>query len=498
MPRFEAFRQFQDIGISHLEEVCKGRGMFIVDMGLGKTPMASKVGADFKAWRWVVVCGENAIDVWTRNDPEDPGAVWIIEHFTGKKVEVHIMDDEVWNREFEWNRPTSPDMIQLYIVVYNTFSNDMGVGAIRKKGSKAKLRALQRIIWNKQGFDCLIVDEARRLRNKKSALFRACHQFLLAFDPTDKMLVLLLTGTPSSRGPQDLWTMFHLIARKKFRSYWNYINRWCDTIPNAWGGTEIVGPKASAMPEFRKLLSEHGIVIKETDPGIADQRPPLTRQLLPIKMDTDQSRLYKDFQKEMMSFAGDNLLYAQNSMVQFLRMRQILICPQILYPSLSPGQAIRDLTQNIRDEIVTRPTVIFTPFTAAFPFFRLYLKNTLQISDDEIIELEGGITHQQQAERIRRYRERQGIALVSIMYATAFSLEPATTCYFIGYHWDPNDNRQAEKRLHRLTTENPINAYYYTYKQTVDYGLCNVCNMKQEAIDMTIPDNLLNLVKETQ
>lgn len=482
---------FQDKVVEHLINVCKGRGLVIVDMGLGKTPIACKVGVTLLCRRWLIICGENAVNVWRGNDSVDPGAVWWIEYWTKMKVHVHIMDDTPWNRKVDWNKATPQEELHIYIVVYNTFARDMGVEAKTKK--KATHKPLERILMPKQAFDLVICDEATRMRNKKSALFRALRT--LATGMKFKYW-LPMTGTPSQRGPQDLWTMLNICDRRKFGSYWGLVDTFCDTIADPWGGVEILGPKKSAMPAFHSLLREHGVVIKETDPGIAEQRPPLTRQLRPIHLDRDQQKLYKEFKEDMMSLIGDKLLYAQNSMVQFLRMRQILICPQLLDPSLSPGQAIRDFVDSVESGEISLPVVIATPFTKVFPFFRNYIHEKLKVPKDDIIELESGISPQAQQERIQRYRRNKGICLLSILYAQAFSLEPATKGFMIGYDWDPNNNRQAEKRLHRLTTQNPINWYYYTYYQTVDYGMCKTLNIKQDAIDLTIPDNLLALEQE--
>lgn len=498
-------KPFQEDGFQHITTRVEhpGRAMVLVDMGLGKTPITCKAACHFNCKRILVICGDNAVDVWRRDGRQngDWGAVaWIHQWMTEKlglnwsgAVKVHLMDEEVWNREVEWATLTPDGEIHLYICVYNTFSNDMGIVAKPKKGKKPR-KPPPYICRPPQGFDMVVVDEARRMRNRNSALFRAVDQLS---HRTNFKYFMALTGTPTTKGPQDLWTMFKIIDRKKFSSYWTYVEYFCETAQDPWGGKEILGPRQRNMPEFHEVLKRHAIVIKEDDPGISEYRPPLTRQQLPIKMDEVQKKMYRDFYREMYVILKDGgISVAQNSMVQLLRLRQILICPQLIDPVSSPGQAIRDFAQNIEDGIFPRPSVIFTPFTSAFPWFRSYLTQKLDLSNDDIIQLESGIGADEQSRRIERWRKREGIALVSIMYALAFSLEPATKAFFIGYDYDPNNNAQAEKRLHRLTTLNPINIYYYTFRNTVDWHIINdILNPKQDYINVTMPSRLKQLME---
>lgn len=473
-------RPFQDAGAQKLIGLRKG--MVIVDMGLGKTPITSKVGAALGAKRWLISCPENAVEVW-RGD----GARWI-HQFSGIPVICHIMNYP-YERHLEWNKLTPPNEIHLYIVVHNTFAKDMGVRP--KKRGKKKLEVstpLQIQICPKQGFDICIIDEARRIRNRDSAVFRALQQLLLRFSTPH---IFPLTGTPSSRGPQDFWTMLNLLDRKRFSSYWGFVMKYCNCEKNYFGGLEILGPKQEMMGEFHALLQQYGLFIREDDPGIAEQRPPITRQPLEVEMLPDQEKAYRELRKDMLTYItqDDRLIIAQNVMVKMLRLRQMLVCPAMLSPSLGVGGAFTDYTNNIQDGTFPLPSVVFCPFTAAFPHFTNYLTSK-GFPQDRINILEGGIGESNLTKRIQSFRERSGIILCSIQYAQAFSLEPATKSFFIGQEYDPDQNRQAEKRLHRLTTMNPINSYYYQHHNTIEGRVLKILNDKQENVNITLPKQL--------
>lgn len=144
------------------------------------------------------------------------------------------------------------------------------------------------------------------------------------------------------------------------------------------------------------------------------------------------------------------------------------------------------------EEQIPLPIVIFTPYTQSFePFAKYILKaygSRKKNSIPNIITLQGGIGPSEQAQRLRTFRETPCIAIVSILYAQAFSLEPAHRSFFIGCDWDPDNNRQAEKRLLRMTTKQPVWAYYYTHPKTIYDRLLDILNFKQGVTNLTLSD----------
>lgn len=489
-----ALRPFQNSAANFVAQ--KLRAMLLMDMGLGKTPTSAKVASMAECRRILVVCPDNAMTVWAGKRGElakddFAGKDWI-ELFTGRRVFVHRMENEPWNRELEWNTPTDASEVHLYIVVFNTFANDMGVPQKVKKAARLKgkvQRVLERSLKPKQGFDAVIVDECRRIRNRDSAGYRALR---LLFNEYVIPIFIPMTGTLISKGPQDTWTVFNLIDKKRFSSYWTFVEHFCNLIDNPWGGKEIVGLKEDRIQEWHRLLSSYAYVVSEDDPEIQNQRPPITRQRLVVKMDTDQAKQFKELKKEMMIYLeqDDTLIVAQNSFVKLLRLRQLLVCPKLLAPSLSIGGAMTDFVKMIKEGDLQLPSVIFTPFVAAFEPMKAYLREK---ELPHVFTLSGGIHADERDRRIDAWRRAHGVMLCSILYAQAFSLEPATKAFFIGAEWDPNDNRQAEKRLHRLTTLNPINIWYYTYESDEDERLFDVLNFRQDAIDISLPKNLRQL-----
>ena len=476
MPEPDVLRPFQKEVVDFTFK--RKRAGLALDMGLGKSACALTVGARARLQRWLILCPDNAFSVWKTEAPR-----WVKNEWADANLVIKYIQGESWNRDLLWNEdlPLKPNDLLIYICTPDVFIRDWAE-TLKIPGKKRK----QFVLKPKKGYripDILIFDEAKKMRNKDSKTFQTLSRFLLYYNV---QWFLPMTGTPGHT-PKDFWTMLHCIDRKLFKSHYQFINTFHE-IHEGFFGAEILGPRN--LDRWHQVLGQYFSVVKEDDEGIAEQRPPITRQLLPINMDPDQAKLYSELLKDLMSYVeqDDNLIVVPNTFALCTRLRQALVCPRILSPSLGVGAAIRDFAQTVEPE---EHNVIFTPFTGAFPIFEAYLR---QEGFKHVYALRGGMGTPARDEVLHTYRTCGGTVICSTLYAQAFSLEPATKSFAIGYDWNPDNNRQAEKRLHRLTTQNPITSYYYTFRSTFDERLCDIVNVKQRHVNLTIPKNLRALL----
>lgn len=442
----------------YIKLVTQKRHLLLYEMGLGKTVVATKAAYDVEARIILILCPKNAIKTW-----ENHICQWFdgLDGVYGKTTDETETTFHIWRwrkkyqdsikRRALWRSYNGDAKVNIYI---STFA-----GFIRDRDHFC------------QPYDCIIVDEAKRIRSRKSKAFEA-------LKPLAKKATYLwmLTGTPG-RVPGNFWTMFHLLDPKSFSSYWQFVQAFMVIIKNQWGQMEEVGWKNKKQWDW--WLSQKATILTKADIG----HTPTVRGRLYVEMDPDQERLYREMESDMMMMTSDGIFLASTSMEQALRYRQLLVCPKILDPNASIGAAFADFTEAITEGDVDQHTVCFTPFTQAFDHFEAYLK---QHGIEHVFRLQGGLDPDEQERRILEWRRTKGVMLCSIMYAQSFSLEPAKACYFFGYEWDPEDNRQAEERLNRLTTTYQVNAYYYTYEGTYDEQQCEIVNFKQQQANLTL------------
>lgn len=455
---FELFK-FQQPGYDKLVRAKKR--LLLYRMGLGKTVVGVKAAYDIKAKSILVLTAKkNAIPTWVdhfnrwypgldaKSGEKTPVNLW----YWGKKHQDQGKRRALWRSRL--------DGVNIYITTIQGFLAD------------------REFFYSR--YDLIILDEAKRIRNRKSKAFEALKPLV-----KDSPYFWPMTGTPG-RLPGDFWTMFHLCDPKLFSSYWRFVQTFLWTQKDPYNGhTEILGWKN--LPAWELLLKQYADIRTKSDG--AEMKP--TKQLLPVEMDEHQTRIYGQLAGHMFAETteGGDYVFAQNSMVRTLKFRQLLVCPKILDPLIpSYGAALEDLIDTLKD---TDPhVVIFTPFTEAMP----YMQERLKQSDySNVFQLKGGVSPDELTQTIAEFRRTRGIMLCSILFAESFSLEPATECFFIGYDFDPENNDQALYRLQRLTTKVAISGYFYAYEGTYDQRLCEIVNLKQQLINQTIPKELFDV-----
>lgn len=428
--------------------------------GTGKTVIATKAMYDLERKCVLIICPSNAIHVWENHIKE-----WYegLDEQSGKDTYYSIQrvrwkHNDTQRRQQTFSRFNKTVNVNFYITTGGAFLRDYDV-------------------LSKHPYDCIIVDEARRLglTNHKSKLFQRLKPFVK--DMAKGGCFWPMTGTPGN-SPEYFWSIFNLFDHKTFSSYWRFIDTYCYSQMTTWG-REILGIKQSAKEGWNRLIATKCSRLTKADLG----HSPTQRSVLEVEMDESQERLYKQFQEEMYAVTSDgDIVLAQTAMSQTLRYRQILICPKILDPTASYGAAFADFIEQLQDD---PHVVLFTPFTSAIPHFVKGL-NSNGYKDVFVLSGEEGLTPDALDARLRAFRATKGICICSILYATAFTLEPAKACYFVGYDYDPDNNQQAEDRLNRLTTPHLVNAYYYTYSGTYDEVMCTHVNVKRMRMNETL------------
>ncbi len=437
----------------------KGRGIVYADMGTGKSLIAIRIYQELLGTDpLLIVATKRAFNTWRREFTKWGAAT---------RGEITFVMGQPHKRKLFWEVPS-----RIMVVTYETATNDFE--HIKHYISR---RHIQMVIF----------DEAQKARNRKTKAF------LLANKISQRVkYVLFLSGTLITRGPQDLWTFLHMCDKKRFPSYWRFVHAFCNIIEGHFG-KEIVGAKNTVA--LGKELSRCLIRIREKDPEVVKARPPLTRDVIPIDVSPIQARLQQEFIQDMYIKRKDGSIMASATAgVNIMRMRQLMVCPKLIDSALGVGSNI----EYILDVMTEDPhIVIFTPFRRAIDYMSIAITRTLG-TEYEPFKLMGGST----PDDIERVEEQFGHpdnthrpCICTIAFAESFELPSARQCYFNGFEWSQILNYQAEKRLHRLTTPHPVNAFYLVGEGTIEESVLNVLNRKQYNTNLTLQD-YINVLAE--
>jgi len=418
-------------------------------MGLGKTGQALLAREYFKPRTTLVIAGRNAQLVWKRQP-----ARW------GLNAPTRIRGTPEKRRQL-W----AGDLSYVTCTI-ETLRRDF---------------ALVPKVW-----DLIIVDEAHKLANRKAGNYKALKALRSRW-------MLLLTGSPFRKAIWNIWALLNILDPRTWSSYWSFINRFCHVQRGVFG-MEIIGIKD--MKGLRLALSNY--LIRRSKKQVRPDMPPKRRDYWDVELTSTQAKLYNKLVEDMIlevdSIDGASIIASPSIMVNQLRLRQLLVTPKLLDPSFEDGAAIDELVERLA-ETNDHHMVIFTPFKEAIPFIEARLRSE---GYNAIIKLHGGISLNQLEKRLAEFTSTQGIAICTIKFAESFDLVPATWAVFLGYEWVPDDNFQAEDRLHRGEITDPIDIWYIRHSGTVDEDQLKVLNERVKMVNDVFgrKDEYLKLLRD--
>lgn len=345
-------------------------------------------------------------------------------------------------------------------------------GSLHIKFVIATYRMARELFSRKSSWPAIVCDEIHRggLLNHKSATYKSVQSFR-------SRCMVLMTGTPIRQGPQDLFGPMHLLDPYAFPSYWPFVGKHCVVINDQFGKT------LERMPKDAKKLQAalKPYLIRRTKRQVAASLPPKTRHVVRIEPTKTQQKMIKQLVENMYLDTDDGILAVPTQMTLLLRLRQLLVAPQLL-GTQEDGAALTALVELMEDQFdVKRSIAIATPFRQAIP----YIVDALRKAGvTHIYQIHGQLTAKEMMAANAAYEADpvvEKVMVYTIKSGQSFSIPAATTLFMLGAEWSAIDNKQAEDRLHRLTQTNPVDIYYLLHKDTVDDLVMERLNDKQRA-----------------
>lgn len=456
--------------------VTEKRHLNYLDMGLGKSLTTSLSIMYTQAFPCMIVCTKAAMYVW-----EEELAKWFDEPaiiYVGKPKQ----------REQQWKHFV--DGGYRFIITNYALAAELGqrFGIVDGKKVKGSSKSGTTNVkpptpgthkWHVGG---LIADEIQLggLFNHKTKAYSVFKQLAKSIEH-----VYLLTGTPSRKGAIDYFGPLSLMDPDRFDSYWKYVNKHCVTIDTGFGKSIERNPKD--IIAFRAMLREYATILKKAD--VAKDLKGKIRQTIPVLMDDEQAKIYKELTEELMAITeGGELIITPSVLSLLVRQRQLLACPQEL--GLETRGAAIDAMLEMSEGLVNanEPFVIFTPFKKAVKWIASALQE--EYPGITVFEITGGLTAEEFGNQWKGFqnfsRRAPSVLICVIRSGSSFHATRASTAFFIGYEWDFNQNEQAEDRLNRIGQKDLVTCYYMMHKGTVDEEVAQRLNDKKYSADLVL------------
>lgn len=172
-------------------------------------------------------------------------------------------------------------------------------------------------------FDTVIIDESSSFKNHQAKRFKALKAVRSHIDR-----IVLLTGTPTSRGLMDLWAQVYLLdcGKRLGRNITAY--REAFFVPDKRNRTTIFSyaPKEGAEETIYNAISDICISMKAED---YLELPELVYNDIPVKLDTAAQKAYDRLERDTLLPVDDTVITAGSAAV--LRGKLLQLCNGAVY-----------------------------------------------------------------------------------------------------------------------------------------------------------------------
>lgn len=256
---------YQRAGVAWL--MAQPKAILADDMGLGKTVQTLIALDNLDAWPVLIVSPASAMRVW-----ESEFNKWL------PGLRPVVVEGSKSRRQRLLAEPSDA-----YIISY---SNVAAHSKLAYYGSKyAKKKDPNDQLLNRP-WGALILDEAHRIKNARAQRTRAC--WAIAETSARK---ILLTGTPISNHPGDLWALLRCLDKVAWPSWSRYLDTFLETRPAFRGqGLEVIGIDPPIEPVFRDLVDHH--LLRRTVEEYGEDLPDVVRQTYRVPLSKGQQDQY--------------------------------------------------------------------------------------------------------------------------------------------------------------------------------------------------------------
>jgi SNF2 family DNA or RNA helicase len=448
-------RDYQKEGVDFLCRV--GRCLLGDDMGLGKTPQTLIACEKSRAKRVLVVCKKSLCYHWRKQ-----AIIWWPDAFTivtDGKMEDRLKQVKAWPLDSMIH-----DSPQILVITP------------------------QFLIWEgateelvKKGFDVLVVDEAHNFTNRKGKM----RNQLLKISKASRRC-FLLTGTPVQNQISELWSLANLLFPKKYTSFWNFVDDtkggFAHVGRDRWGHYTV--SREASRPDALKEEMKPWFLRREKED--VQTLPDKVYQILPIKMEGEQDRIYREMESEWISKVGENpeeYLIAGICLTQITFLKQITVSP-FLVGGACPSAKLEAMVDLI--ESTDQKVVVMSQFAEAIKLVDSML------SDSKIPHtgFTGSLTDAE--ERFRRCEEFNADPNIKVFTTTikaggeGIDLTGGSLFIFLDKHWNPAVNEQAVSRLHRYGQKRKVTVIEMQAEDSVEQWIDELLDEKIDVRDQVI------------
>lgn len=356
--------------------------------------------------------------------------------------------------------------------------NSKGESVIKQKKSTKKSvieKCLKKSPLFLNNFDCVIIDEAQKLSNNKSTRYKVIDDFLKRAKPN---YVFLLSGTPLTNKPINLFYILKLIDAPISKDYFYYVNRYCDakTFKLKTGKEITVANGASNLDELREKIKHLYIrrLLTEMNDMVDKNIIVKTYDLSKEQMATYE-KLWSEYVEAQQECGNDDS-------EQYRQLVEGMLVRQFLAKEMT--QHTIDLVDNMLEE--DGKIIIACTFTEELNLLKKHFKEKCVIYD-------GKMSTKQKDKAEQEFNNNPNIKIFIgnlIAAGVGLNLVAANKMIFNSFSWVAAENKQMEDRIYRLTQKKDVTCVYQLFNDSISLHMYNTVMNKQHMADKIIKSEL--------
>ncbi len=337
--------------------------------------------------------------------------------------------------------------------------------------------ALGRVEWAG-----LVFDEAHYLKNHTSARSRLARQLAdrAGVQSERAPAVYLLTGTPLTNRPRDLFVLLQLVGHSLGRSFLGFAKRYCAAEKNEYGW-QTRG--ASNIEELTVQL--HGVMLRRSKDQVL-ALPPKLRTWLPVQVPKGTG--VGDMRKVVDLLVGEADL-APESTIDRRRLRG-----RLLHAVTRARQKLAEVKVDATIELVTG-AVEQGEKVIVFSCFEEPMERLARAFGASAVVLTGKTPADRRQALVDRFQNDDTVRVFLaniIAGGIGTNLTAATQVVFNDLDWVPANHWQAEDRAYRIGQTRTVNVTYMVAADTIDDFVQGVLDKKAALVSAVVDGKSLS------
>ncbi|KAG9393679.1 SNF2 family N-terminal domain [Carpediemonas membranifera] len=460
-PQGLQLRDYQLTGLNFLAAAWhQRRGVILADeMGLGKTIQCSAILGYLHTMchspgPFLVVVPLSTIAAWQKELKTWAPFFNVITFIGDAKSREVCIENEFKTMVYVHSRREKATVpkFQVMLTTYEQSSNNEEI-----------LRAFQ---WRG-----LVVDEAHRLKNNESVLYRSLQRF-----KTDWRC--LVTGTPLQNSVKELWALLHFIAPQTFPSAQEFEEKYGD--PN----------NQDQIGELHKVLQPY--MLRREKKDVEKSLPPKTERILRVGLAPLQKDYYKWIITRNLGELSKNTK-AKHSLINIMVQLKKVCNHPFLFDGARErvwqggvAQSVDDHIKGITstcgkmrllDQLLNKlkadghRVLIFSQMVMMLDVISEYLR----AKRFKFQRLDGSTNAEDRRKAMHAFNSPESDDFVFILSTKAgglgINLQTADTVIVFDSDWNPQNDLQAQARAHRIGQQKSVNIYRFVTKDTIEENI---------------------------